>query len=248
MSLISNVDGVIKSTNPLDVKLTAGSLVLGQVSINQTTPGTTNGVQVVSALPAGTNDIGNVGLVVYSGTASGGSTTTIVDATKNFETNIFANKIASVVLGGIEYLRKITANNATTLTFPAIVAAVAASAAIGTGTDGVVTTTVVTAGAAGNAYDIVVVAGEGNDVTLAAALADSTITVTLGTDGAGALDNAKNTATLIAGVIDALPAFTSVASGTGATAFTAAISSTDFAGGIDAVPVVASTAYKILNI
>ena len=40
--------------------LSAGSAIIGNVRIDQTTPGTTNGVQVVAALPAGTNQIGAV--------------------------------------------------------------------------------------------------------------------------------------------------------------------------------------------
>ena len=43
-----------------DVTLLTGSAVIGKVGIDQTTPGTTNGVQVVAALPAGTNNIGDV--------------------------------------------------------------------------------------------------------------------------------------------------------------------------------------------
>lgn len=39
----------------------AGTAIIGKVGIDQTTPGTTNGVQVNAALPAGTNGIGNVG-------------------------------------------------------------------------------------------------------------------------------------------------------------------------------------------
>lgn len=42
------------------VQLTAGSAVVGNVRIDQTTPGTTNGVQVNAALPAGSAIIGNV--------------------------------------------------------------------------------------------------------------------------------------------------------------------------------------------
>jgi hypothetical protein len=38
----------------------AGSAIIGKVGIDQTTPGTTNGVQVNAALPAGTNVIGHV--------------------------------------------------------------------------------------------------------------------------------------------------------------------------------------------
>ncbi len=40
--------------------LVAGSAIIGKVGIDQTTPGTTNGVQVNAALPAGTNSIGTV--------------------------------------------------------------------------------------------------------------------------------------------------------------------------------------------
>jgi hypothetical protein len=41
--------------------LPAGSNIIGNVRIDQTTPGTTNGVQVAAALPAGTNLLGKVG-------------------------------------------------------------------------------------------------------------------------------------------------------------------------------------------
>ena len=44
------------------VGLNAGSNLVGKVGIDQTTPGTTNGVQVNAALPAGSNLIGKVGL------------------------------------------------------------------------------------------------------------------------------------------------------------------------------------------
>lgn len=43
-----------------NVGVVAGTAVIGKVSIDQTTPGTTNGVQVNAALPAGSNIIGNV--------------------------------------------------------------------------------------------------------------------------------------------------------------------------------------------
>lgn len=46
---------------PLSVSLSGGSAIIGNVSIDQTTPGVTNGVQVNAALPAGQNVIGNVG-------------------------------------------------------------------------------------------------------------------------------------------------------------------------------------------
>lgn len=42
------------------VALQAGAAIVGKFGIDQTTPGTTNGVQVNAALPAGTNNIGDV--------------------------------------------------------------------------------------------------------------------------------------------------------------------------------------------
>jgi len=48
----------------------AGTNIIGKVGIDQTTPGTTNGVQVNAALPTGTNTIGNVGADPSSGKAT----------------------------------------------------------------------------------------------------------------------------------------------------------------------------------
>lgn len=45
---------------PVAATLAAGSAIVGNVRIDQTTPGTTNGVQVNAALPAGANVIGAV--------------------------------------------------------------------------------------------------------------------------------------------------------------------------------------------
>ena len=52
------------TTNGVQVNaaLPAGTNLLGKVGIDQTTPGTTNGVQVNAALPAGTNLMGKVGI------------------------------------------------------------------------------------------------------------------------------------------------------------------------------------------
>jgi hypothetical protein len=91
-----------------------------------------------------------------------------------------------------------------------------ATASVGAGGNGVVTVTAA-AGAVPNTYSLVVVNGTGVDSALAAAFVSPTLTVTLGTDAEEAPDDTKNTATLVAGVIDALANFTAVASGTGAT-------------------------------
>lgn len=54
------LDALAAGTQELVVQLAAGSSIVGKVGIDQTTPGTTNGVQVNAALPAGTNNIGKV--------------------------------------------------------------------------------------------------------------------------------------------------------------------------------------------
>lgn len=51
--------------------LPAGTNLLGSVGIDQTTPGTTNGVQVVAALPAGSNNIGDVDVASLPALAAG---------------------------------------------------------------------------------------------------------------------------------------------------------------------------------
>jgi hypothetical protein len=56
----------------------AGSNLIGKVGIDQTTPGTTNGVQVNAALPAGTNKIG---VVQQSGTLTDRSGTVATGGT-----------------------------------------------------------------------------------------------------------------------------------------------------------------------
>jgi hypothetical protein len=49
--------------------LVAGTAVIGKTGIDQTTPGTTNGVQVNAALPAGANKIGTVDIATAAATA-----------------------------------------------------------------------------------------------------------------------------------------------------------------------------------
>lgn len=75
----------------------AGSALIGKVGIDQTTPGTTNGVQVNAALPAGTNTVGTVGQLPYpigaipitaSATGTTGATTATLAGTSGKTTYI----------------------------------------------------------------------------------------------------------------------------------------------------------------
>jgi hypothetical protein len=52
----------VSGANPLPVSVGAGSSIIGKVSIDQTTPGTTNGIQVNAELPSGTNKIGSINI------------------------------------------------------------------------------------------------------------------------------------------------------------------------------------------
>lgn len=53
----------------LHVVSDAGTAIIGKVGIDQTTPGTTNGVQINAALPAGTNNIGKTSAIATTPTA-----------------------------------------------------------------------------------------------------------------------------------------------------------------------------------
>ena len=74
--------------------LQAGSAIVGQVGIDQTTPGTTNGVQINAALPAGTNAIGK--LSANSGVDIGDVDVTSIAAGDN---NIGNIDVASIAAG-----------------------------------------------------------------------------------------------------------------------------------------------------
>lgn len=56
------ITGTLTAVTSITNALPAGTNILGRVGIDQTTPGTTNGVQINAAVPAGTNIIGRVGI------------------------------------------------------------------------------------------------------------------------------------------------------------------------------------------
>ena len=57
---------------------------------------------------------------VDTGTATGGSTTTLVDTTKNWEANIWNNALVEVAHGDTHYIVQIASHTADTLTFAAL--------------------------------------------------------------------------------------------------------------------------------
>lgn len=72
------------TTNGVQVNaaLPAGTAIIGKIGIDQTTPGTTNGVQVNAALPAGSNNIGNVTIAPVATTAASASLSTAASVFK----------------------------------------------------------------------------------------------------------------------------------------------------------------------
>ena len=100
----SNVVGAVTQSGTWNIgtvttlpSIPAGSSVIGKVGIDQTTPGTTNGVQVVAAVPAGANIIGKVGIdQTTPGTTNGVYVNTIAAGQNNIG-NVGGKTIAVTV-------------------------------------------------------------------------------------------------------------------------------------------------------
>ena len=73
-------DNLLALISGMQSAIPAGTNIIGKVGIDQTTPGTTNGVQVNAALPAGTNSIGSVNLAANV-TATACSATVVTGGT-----------------------------------------------------------------------------------------------------------------------------------------------------------------------
>jgi hypothetical protein len=116
--------GSIRVELPTDgtgvVGLAAGTNIVGKIGIDQTTPGTTNGVQINAALPSGTNTIG---AVTPAAATSGGSTAYHLSggsAASTNSTNVKAsagtvyNIVALNTSATLAYLRLYNASSAPT--------------------------------------------------------------------------------------------------------------------------------------
>jgi hypothetical protein len=113
----------------------------------------------------------------------------------------------------------------------------AASKALNAVTNATLTVTADTAGFAGNDISVVIVTGAPTqNQALAAAKSGNAITVTLGTDGSGVLDDTKNTGTLVAAAIDGIAGVACTTSGTGA-GIVAPVAAQNLANGNDVMTV-----------
>lgn len=97
-----------------------------------------------------------------------------------------------------------------------------------------VTSTGVIGDESNNRFTLQAVAAVGNSKAMTATFANNVITITLGTNAGGALDNAKNTATLIVTEINKLAGFNATFSGdgSGVVGITAECASTNVGGSI----------------
>lgn len=190
-----------------------------------------------------TDEYGNLFNLSSAGVATGGTGTTVVDSTKDFETDILNGKIIKVYIDSKEYFRKITASTANTITFPAIKVGVAATAPITVAETGVITVTNTTTGVAGNANVIKIVEAPGSDDALSASFSNGVITVYLGKTS-GVVDDLENTVTLVTAQIDAIPEFTATATGAGVVVVTT--EDIPFTGGIDEIIVVSGIKYWVI--
>ena len=238
---IGGVDGdnkivglVLNSDGSVTAKLAAGTAIAGKFI-----PVDADGDEKFTATNPAIVDSNFDG-----GTATGGSKTTIIDTSKNFETNMFAGHITKVTISGVDYYRTVASNTATTLTIATLPGA-AASAMVGTPDTAEVTVVYVNEGVAGNSITAEVVAAPGDNDNLSASFADNVLTVYLGKTG-GVLDDAKNTATLVAVKIDELAEFTATMTGSdGVVPVT--VTPVEFSGGIAVVNVAAGSVYQIMR-
>lgn len=183
--------------------------------------------------------------IIVRGKSTGGSQTTIVDTSQNIEANLFVDCVARLDIGGIAYLRTISANTADTITIGSLPGA-SASCVYGESEGGQITIVVVDKGSAGNDYTLVVSTSEEVSQDPSASLDEMVLTVLLGTDETGAADNSKNTGTAIAALIDALDEFTATMTGSGGVVAETTDPAT-FNGGVNVVSVSSGTEYKIIR-
>lgn len=106
-----------------------------------------------------------------------------------------------------------------------------ATVEIGALPNGLITITTDIVGVEANDYTIEVVEGVGNNIPMSASLVGTALVITLGTDGAGALDATLNTATLIIDEINGLTGITAGFSGDGSGVIGAAVPEGNFVGG-----------------
>lgn len=186
------------------------------------------------------------------GTATGGTTSTLVDATKDIEAGYLVNKTIKMTINNIDYIRAITDNGGNEIQFSDTFVDAGATATLGNGEEAEGKVQIICKGdlmgAVGNEYSVEVVQGEataGDDIaTLDADAKVLTITVNMTSESEPRVLAAGNLEALLANtaeiseLFEVMPDF--VAGNIPAT--TEAV---PFENGADAIPVVSGTKYVI---
>lgn len=137
------------------------------------------------SIQATTLAIQNISNAIDSGIATDGSTGSLVDSNKEFQTNLFNDKIIKITIDGVTYYRTILTCTEDSLTFADVVAPVESSATVGAGneSEGQVIISCIGLGAGGDDYSVEFVAGTGVSSDAEATLADNVLTIHSATNG-----------------------------------------------------------------
>jgi len=198
-------------------------------------------------------NLANTAAALLKGTATGGTETTIVDTSKDFDTAAFATKIAKVTIGNIEYYRAISACAGDTITITTIQDAAGAIAVVGSGLEAEGRVSVHCKGdligVAGNDYSIQIVQGTattGDDIaTLDAENKLLLITVNLNALEEPRLLAAGSLQTLLANTVGIADKF-EIPDGFVAGNLPIGGDAIPFVGGIDEIAVPVGAPYEIL--
>lgn len=105
--------GTVSAVTAISNALPAGAAILGKVGIDQTTPGTTNGVQVNAALPTGANAIGK--LATNSGVTIGAVEIAAAQTLGTVSTVTAVTAITNALPAGSNAIGKLAANGGVTI-------------------------------------------------------------------------------------------------------------------------------------
>jgi len=198
-------------------------------------------------------NLANTAAALLKGVSTGGSVSTIVDNTKDFDAVAFANKMAKVTIGNIEYYRAISACAGDTITITTIQDAAGAIAVVGSGLEAEGRVSVHCKGdligVAGNDYSIQIVQGTattGDDIaTLDAENKLLLITVNLNALEEPRLLAAGSLQTLLANTVGIADKF-EIPDGFVAGNLPIGGDAIPFVGGIDEIAVPVGAPYEIL--
>ncbi len=191
--------------------------------------------------------------VLLKGIATGGTETTIVDNTKDFDMSALANRVAKVTIGGIEYYRAITACAGDTITIATIQDAAGAIAMVGSGEDAEGKVSIHCKGdligGVGNDYSVQIVQGTattGDDVVTIDE-ENKILLITVNLDGSS---NPRTLAagglqTLLANTVDIADKF-EIPGGFTAGNLPIGGDAIPFVGGVDAIAVPVGAPYEVL--